>query len=69
MSSLFKSKHFKYVAVSSFLQLNSAIPIYGIANFYAGIQFSRKVDDTKKFEYPLDVNDTNPSIEQEVDTI
>jgi len=46
----------------------SAIPIYGIANFYAGIQFSRKVDDTKKFEYPLNVNDTNTSIEQEVDT-
>ncbi|MCK4380056.1 MAG: MFS transporter [Candidatus Lokiarchaeota archaeon] len=46
----------------------SAIPMFGIANFYAGIQFSRKVDDTKKFDYPLDVNDTNTSIEQEVDT-
>ncbi len=30
----------------------SAIPIYGIANFYAGIQFSRKVDENKKFIYP-----------------
>jgi DHA1 family multidrug resistance protein-like MFS transporter len=28
-----------------------AIPIFGIANFYAGIQFSRKVDEYKKFEY------------------
>jgi MFS family permease len=29
-----------------------AIPIFGIANFYAGIQFSRKVDEEKKFIYP-----------------
>jgi MFS family permease len=29
-----------------------AIPIFGISNFYAGIQFSRKVDENKKFEYP-----------------
>ena len=46
----------------------SAIPLYGIANFYAGIQFSRKVDDTKKFEYPQNFNDPNTSLEQEVDT-
>ncbi|MFX1571996.1 MAG: MFS transporter [Promethearchaeota archaeon] len=30
----------------------SAIPIFGMANFYAGIQFSRKVDENKKFQYP-----------------
>ncbi len=35
----------------------SAIPVYGIANFYAGIQFSRKVDENKKFIYPEDIND------------
>ncbi len=29
-----------------------AIPLFGISNFYAGIQFSRKVDENKKFEYP-----------------
>ena len=27
----------------------SAFPIFGIANFYAGIQFSRKVDENSKF--------------------
>lgn len=41
-----------------------AIPIYGIANFYAGIQFSRKVDENKKFIYPEDIN--NNKEEQEI---
>ncbi len=31
----------------------SAIPLFGFANFYAGIQFSRKVDENKKFEYTM----------------
>jgi len=44
----------------------SAIPIFGIANFYAGIQFSRKVDETKKFEYPLDANNQNNFLEQDL---
>ncbi|MFX1419269.1 MAG: MFS transporter [Promethearchaeota archaeon] len=34
-----------------------AIPIFGISNVYAGIQFSRKVDENKKFEYPEVEND------------
>jgi MFS family permease len=36
----------------NFFIMYGAIPIYGIANFYAGIQFTRKVDENKKFEYP-----------------
>ena len=44
----------------------SAIPIFGIANFYAGIQFSRKVDDEKKFIYPETNEDT--ILEQELET-
>jgi len=35
-----------------------AIPIFGISNFYAGIQFSRKVDEEKKFIYPEKDNDS-----------
>ncbi|MFX1600974.1 MAG: MFS transporter, partial [Promethearchaeota archaeon] len=34
-----------------------AIPLFGISNFYAGIQFSRKVDENKKFEYHLSENE------------
>jgi DHA1 family multidrug resistance protein-like MFS transporter len=34
-----------------------AIPLFGISNFYAGIQFLRRVDESKKFEYPVDQND------------
>ncbi|MHA1914076.1 MAG: MFS transporter [Promethearchaeota archaeon] len=29
-----------------------SIPLFGVANFYAGIQFSRKVDELVKFQYP-----------------
>ncbi|MFX0105877.1 MAG: MFS transporter, partial [Candidatus Hodarchaeota archaeon] len=44
----------------------SAIPLFGVANFYAGIQFSKKVDEEKKFIYP---NDSNvPLLEQELET-
>jgi len=44
----------------------SAIPIFGIANFYAGIQFSRKVDENKKFQYPNDpINGINEKAESE----
>lgn len=49
---------FTIFSLSSFLTPNNsfliygAIPIFGISNFYAGIQFSRKVDENKKFEYP-----------------
>ncbi|MFX1568861.1 MAG: MFS transporter [Promethearchaeota archaeon] len=35
-----------------------AIPVFGISNFYAGIQFSRKVDEHKKFVYPGDNKDS-----------
>ena len=44
-----------------------AIPIYGIANFYAGIQFSRKVDEQKKFIYPESSGDLLS--EQELNTV
>ncbi len=40
-----------------------AIPIFGISNFYAGIQFSRKVDEKMKFIYPN--IDDDPLIDQE----
>jgi len=30
----------------------ASIPLFGVANFYAGIQFSRKVDELVKFQYP-----------------
>lgn len=53
-----------FTPLNSFI-IYSAIPIYGIANFYAGIQFSRKVDETKKFEYPINVNNLNPSLENQ----
>ncbi|MFX0028041.1 MAG: MFS transporter [Candidatus Hermodarchaeota archaeon] len=32
----------------------SAIPIFGVANFYAGIRFSLHVDENMKFQYPND---------------
>ena len=42
----------------------SAIPIFGIANFYAGIRFSRTVDENKKFQYPnKSRNENDESIE------
>ncbi|MFX1343570.1 MAG: MFS transporter [Promethearchaeota archaeon] len=34
----------------------SAIPIFGIANFYAGIRFFINIDESKKFQYPNDSN-------------
>ncbi|UCD01231.1 MAG: MFS transporter [Promethearchaeota archaeon] len=45
-----------------------AIPIFGISNFYAGIQFSRKVDEFKIFVYPEDSNVQNSLLEQELDS-
>ncbi|MFX0074770.1 MAG: MFS transporter [Candidatus Hermodarchaeota archaeon] len=42
-----------------------AIPIFGIANFYAGIQFSRKVDEEKKFIYPTDIVESDPLLQPE----
>ena len=45
--------------------LYGAIPIFGIANFIAGIQFSRKVDEKKKFVYP-EIN-PNSLIESELE--
>ena len=46
----------------------SAIPIFGIANFYAGIQFSRKVDEQKKFVYPDNNIENDPLLEPEVES-
>ena len=45
-----------------------AIPIFGISNFYAGIQFSRKVDERKKFIYPEINVDQKVLLEQKLDT-
>ncbi|MFW9969896.1 MAG: MFS transporter [Candidatus Odinarchaeota archaeon] len=42
-----------------------AIPLFGISNFYAGIQFSRKVDENKKFEYPNPENEDIQEVEVE----
>ena len=33
------------------------IPLFGLANFYAGIRFSLKVDENEKFKYPNDETD------------
>lgn len=41
----------------------SAIPLFGISNFYAGIQFMRKVDERKRFEYDEDQNSENSTSE------
>ncbi len=45
-----------------------AIPIFGIANFYAGIQFSRKVDEEKKFTYPDNNVENDPLLQPELKT-
>jgi MFS family permease len=45
-----------------------AIPIFGIANFYAGIQFSRKVDEEKKFIYPDNNVENDPLLQPELKT-
>ena len=43
--------------------LYASIPIFGIANFYAGFKFNREVDESIKFNEPSD-NITNPHIEE-----
>ncbi|NVM19475.1 MAG: MFS transporter [Candidatus Lokiarchaeota archaeon] len=45
-----------------------AIPIFGIANFYAGIQFSRKVDEETKFIYPDNNVENDPLLQPELKT-
>ena len=45
-----------------------AIPIFGIANFYAGIQFSRKVDEEIKFIYPNEIVEDDSLLQSEVET-
>jgi DHA1 family multidrug resistance protein-like MFS transporter len=58
-----------YFTPNNALIIYGAIPIFGISNFYAGIQFSRKVDEQKKFVYPED-NDDNiliPKSENPID--
>jgi DHA1 family multidrug resistance protein-like MFS transporter len=44
-----------FVPENPFL-IYASIPLFGVANFYAGIQFSRKVDELVKFQY-LDKED------------
>jgi len=46
------------ITPSNTFLIYGAIPIFGISNFYAGIQFSRKVDEEKKFVYSESDNDT-----------
>ena len=43
--------------------LYASIPIFGIANFYAGFKFNREVDESIKFNEPSD-NLTNPLIKK-----
>jgi DHA1 family multidrug resistance protein-like MFS transporter len=44
----------------------SAIPIFGIANFYAGVRFSLHVDENEKFKYPKELNtENNDSLKQD----
>jgi DHA1 family multidrug resistance protein-like MFS transporter len=45
----------------------SAIPVFGLANFYAGIRFSLSVDETKKFQYPNESeNELDDSTESDI---
>ncbi len=44
--------------------LYGVIPVYGVANFYAGIRFSRKVDEHNIFIYPDDDNNHDLLIDQ-----
>ena len=45
----------------------SAIPIFGVANFYAGIRFSRTVDENKIFQYPSElINETDEFVESKI---
>jgi DHA1 family multidrug resistance protein-like MFS transporter len=39
-----------------------AIPIFGLANFYAGIRFSLTVDENEKFQYPDDFVDKSDGL-------
>ncbi len=55
-----------FIPNNAFL-IYGAIPIFGISNIYAGIQFSRKVDENKKFEYP-DI-ENNSIVESELETL
>ncbi|MFX1454852.1 MAG: MFS transporter [Promethearchaeota archaeon] len=43
----------------------SAIPIFGLANFYAGIRFSLTVDESEKFQYP-DQADNEPEVSVDI---
>jgi MFS family permease len=43
--------------------LYASIPVFGIANFYAGFKFNREVDESIKFNDPSE-NITNPLIEE-----
>ncbi|MFW9896067.1 MAG: MFS transporter [Candidatus Thorarchaeota archaeon] len=44
----------------------SAIPIFGLANFYAGIRFSLNVDESEKFQYP-DQADNEPEVSVDIE--
>ncbi|MFX1324908.1 MAG: MFS transporter [Promethearchaeota archaeon] len=39
----------------------SAIPIFGVANFYAGIRFALSVDESEVFQYPMDTDNVSDS--------
>ncbi len=43
--------------------LYASIPVFGIANFYAGFKFNREVDESIKFNEPSD-NLTSPLVEE-----
>lgn len=46
-----------------------AIPIFGIANFYAGLRFTRTVDENEKFQYPNDSVDESDKLSETNNTL
>ncbi|MHA1669184.1 MAG: MFS transporter [Promethearchaeota archaeon] len=42
-----------------------AIPLFGCANFYAGIKFFLNVDENKKFQYPEETNNEENKVSSE----
>ncbi|MHA1192499.1 MAG: MFS transporter [Promethearchaeota archaeon] len=50
------------------LLIYGAIPLFGIANFYAGVRFFRNVDEDKKFQYPSEsIDETDERSEKKID--
>lgn len=56
---------FTIFGLANFLRPNnlyltfSAIPIFGVANFYAGVRFALSVDENEKFQYHIESSNTS----------